>query len=168
MKKFVLTLVVVFGTFQIVSSQADYNEPLGVGFPAVSNLTYLSKVYLKDASGVIKELRLKAANFDVFNAEGYEPNASNPFVVVHKATNGHITVSYDKNGEIITTWERFENVPLSKKVRELVGKKYSGWKIVKNTYRSSYSNGKIETSIYKLKLSNGYRTIGIKVNALEI
>ena len=167
MKKLVLTLV-VSGMFQMVFPQGDYDKTSEAKLPVVSNLTYLSKAYLTESPNVVRALQLKAANFTLSEANGYQKSESRAFVVVHKASNGDIRVSYDKNGEIMATWERFENVALPKHVRELIAKKYGSWKIVENKYRGSFNNGNMQTSMYKVKLVNGNRSKSIKINALDI
>ena len=167
MKKLVLTLV-VSGMFQIVFPQGDYDKTSEVKLPVVSNLTYLSKVYLTESPNVVRALQLKAASFTLSEAKGYRKSETGEFVVVHKASNGDITVSYDKNGEIMTTWERFENVSLPKPIRELIAKKHGDWKIVENKYSGSFSNGDMQTSLYKVKLVNRNRSKNLKINALDI
>ncbi len=167
MKKLVCTLVVL-GMIQMVFSQGDYHKTSEAKLPVVSNLSYLSKVYLTESPNVVRELQLKAAHFVLSEAAGYKKSESRAFVVVHKATNGEITASYDKNGEIIAAWERFENVSLPKHVRELIAKKHGSWKIVRNKYRGSFNNGNMQTSRYTVKLVNGNRSKSIKINALDI
>ncbi|MEO1012590.1 MAG: hypothetical protein AAFX53_14890 [Bacteroidota bacterium] len=167
MKKVVSTLIVL-GMFQVVFSQGDFDKSLEFGFPVVSNLTYLSEVSLAETPNVVRKLQLKAATFPIRNVDGYERDESDSFVVVHKASNGGIIVNYDTHGEILRTWERFQNVSLPKPIRELLAKKYKGWKIRENRYRGSFAHGKAAKALYRIKLVKGKKTKKIELNALEI
>ena len=77
---------------------------------------------------------------------------------------GKILAAYDKNGEIIRTIERFQNVKLPKDVRNAVYKRFPNWSLEKDVYLVNYhKNNEKVSKQYKVKLKNGKKVMRVKL-----
>lgn len=125
------------------------------------NYKYLSAVDSKDVAIPVKALEEKVAMFDLKNAEFYV-DEYDFYQVKFYIPDGMILASYDGDGKVIRTVERFKNVRLPNDVRMAIMEKYPNWSFRKDVYRVTYNDEK-STKEYKVVLMNGDKTMRVKL-----
>lgn len=162
MKKIIIGLL-VFG-FAFQSFAQIKTEKLSEVVISATNYKYLNKVGLTNAAIPVELLESKVATFNVKDADFYS-DEYDTYEVSFYIPDGYILASYDKDGTILRTAERFKNVALPRTVIESVAKTYPNWSFAKDVYLVSYhdASGKI-TKKYKIVLKNGDKRIRVKVD----
>jgi len=127
------------------------------------NYKYLSATTGKEVAAPVKRLEQEAAIFDVKKADFYEDDYDN-YTVTFYIPEGTILASYDKNGKLLRTAEKYKNVAIPTAVRQLVVKRYPQWTIAKDVYLVSYHDTHGVTKKYKLLLENGDKRMKVKVD----
>jgi hypothetical protein len=158
MKKFVIGLLIMGLTSPMFSQVVRLSD---VEITAV-NYKYLNTVDTEDTDATVKMLQEKVAMYDLKNSELYSDDYYN-YEVIFYIPDGRIVAAYDKDGKIIRTIEKFENVKLPKAVRESVFTRYPGWVLTKDIYRVTYHEDKAK-KVYKVILKNGDKTIRVKTD----
>lgn len=80
---------------------------------------------------------------------------------------GQLLASFDKQGNLKKTSQRFKNILLPEALREDIYRDHPGWTMVKNVHRSYGSGDIIEKDLYRIKLKKGNNAKIIKINALQ-
>lgn len=129
-----------------------------------SNYKYLNAVDSKEVAAPVKMVEQYAASYDIKSSEFYQEEYDTYFVSFY-IPDGQILASYDKDGKLLSTAEKFNNVKIPSAVAAAVAKKYPGWTIAKDVYLVSYyeSADKVNKK-YKLVLENGTKRMKIKTN----
>lgn len=160
MKKIILGLF-IFGL--TIQSFAQIEELPEIKLVAV-NYKYLNTVNESDASEVVKSLQREVAAFDLKNSEYYADEYDDYFISFY-IPQGKILASYDKDGYILRTVEKFKNVAIPKAVSLSVMKNYEGWTIAENAYLVNYHDQKgITKKEYKILLEKDSRRLRIKTD----
>lgn len=164
MKKLIFGFVILGLTIQGYAQEIK-TEELSEVVIAGANYKYLSKTGLENASVSVALLEHKVATYDLKNSELYSEDHDS-YVVSFYIPEGKILARYDKDGKILSTAERFENVTLPKEVYTSVAKQYPNWIFEKDIYLVNYydRSGNI-TKKYKITLVNGDKRIKIKCDA---
>lgn len=127
---------------------------------------YLNSVNPKDVAKPVSMAEYYASAYDLEGAEFYEDEYDNYFVSFF-IPKGKILAAYDKDGNLLRTAEKYENVKVPAKVSEAVATRYPNWSIAKDVYLVSYHSEKGKTvvnKVYKLVLENGNKRMRVKVN----
>ena len=119
MKKSILSLIIFCLTFGMYSQITQLPE---VVITAV-NYKYLNAVENEDTDLSVQMLQEHVAMYDLKNSDLYG-DEYDTYTVSFYIPDGKILAAYDKNGEIIRTIERFQNVKLPKDVRNAVYKRF--------------------------------------------
>lgn len=91
-------------------------------------------------------------------------DAYDTYFVSFYIPDGSILASYDKDGELLSTAEKFKNTKLPAAVREAVEKRFPQWAISKDTYLVSYySEGGVRKK-YKLLPENRGKRIRMEAS----
>jgi hypothetical protein len=155
MKKILFGLVILGLTIQTYGQIKT--EELSEIVISATNYKYLNKTGLENASMPVALLEQKVAGFNVKDADFYIDEYST-YEVSFYIPDGYILASYDGQGNILRTAERFKDVTLPKAVIESVARTYPGWTFAKDIYLVSYhdtDNGGEITKKYKIVLKNG-------------
>lgn len=168
MKKLFIGLMLVglttpfFG--QGVSDQIKTIELAEVNILAL-NSTYVNRVIDKNAAEPVQHLERKAAAFDItvsdlFSEEfdTYEVNFENKV--------GRITATYDVDGEIMRSYEKFKDVKVPVAVSKSIANKFPDWSTKSTTYLVNYKHNGELTRIYKISLEKGKEHMNIKTDEL--
>ncbi|WP_372745613.1 nicotinate-nucleotide adenylyltransferase [Lutibacter sp.] len=162
MKKLLISFL-IFGLAIQTFAQIK-TEQLSEVVIAATNYKYLNKTGIENASVPVSLLEHKVASFDLKNSEYYRDDYDY-YEITFYIPEGFILAAYDKNGEIIRTAERFNDVALPKAVITAITKRFPMWVIKKDVYLVSYyDSGKI-TKKYKITLENGDERLKIKTDA---
>lgn len=128
------------------------------------NYKYFKSVSDMNAGQPVRLLERYAASYDVKQSEYYEDEYENYFISFY-IPEGHVLATYDNNGKIIRSAERFKNVALPKAVSRSIANRYPGWSIAKDIYVVNYySNTENTDKVYKLKLARGDERLRVKTN----
>ena len=157
---------VVFGLFVIGLTslgiaQENTNGIQTVELEAVTvsaNAAYINMVNDASTPEVVKELHLKAAQFDPRSAQDFDPKDKNPYEAIFKASNGSLVAAYGPSGVILSSQARFSDVTLPLSVREKVFAKNEGWKMKGNQFMSTYVDSELIKQRYKIRLENDDRS----------
>ena len=125
---------------------------------------YIYEVVDDDIDQSVKDLQIKLGKFDITKEEYYNDEYDS-YDVSFYIPKGYAVVTYDKNGKMLRTIERYKNVKLPLAVNEALEERFPNWTVDKDIYRVSYSEPKWESKkTYKLKLTNGEKTIRVKMD----
>jgi hypothetical protein len=160
--KFVLT----FSILMLLLSMQSFAQDTLPGVTVIAyNYRYLRSVNDPNTAQPVKMLQQHSANFDLKKSEYYEEDFDEYFIAFY-IPQGEILATYDRDGKIIRTAERFKNVALPTDVRKSVNTRFPNWAIAKDFYLVSYyAEAKTPTKkTYKLILENGSKRMRVKTN----
>ncbi len=152
MKK-LLTGLVILGLTNLAYPQNsnDGSTFLLEGVTVSPNMLYLSSVSSGTHSKRVWDLENFAARYDITKSPLFD-NSDRNYTISFKQSKGLILATYDKNGNIIKTSERFKDIVVPIGVRNYIGKEYPGWVHQGNSYLVSYSGNKNVKKVYKVEI----------------
>lgn len=156
-----LPVVLVFTIGNVLPALAQ--ETLPEVTVVATNYKYLKSVDGKEVAQPVQVLQRSAAAYDVKKSNYYEDDYDSYFISFF-LPEGQILAAYDKNGKLLRTAERYENVRLPAAVSDAVAGKYPGWRVSKDIYMVTYYDEKVTDKKYKLLLENGSKRMKVKVN----
>lgn len=163
MKKIIIGLFVLGLTTQLYA-QDPQTITLDEVILVNTNYKYLGATDAEDMPVPVDDLQIKAASFDVKALDIYadEYDYYDVYFIIPR---GKILATYDNEGNIIRTAEKFKNLDLPVPVVKSVLKRFPNWNITKNIYLVKYHDSKITAKkVYKLTLKNGDKRIKVKVD----
>lgn len=99
--------------------------------------------FLKENFDIHEFLRLnKTENFD-------------QVMVLFSSSRGSLKAQYDKNGELVKTFQKFRDLPLPKAVTEQVQHNYRNWSVVHNKYLATSRKDEIVKEKYVIHIQKG-------------
>lgn len=137
----------------ILAFNEDTNAPtFKKSAPAIAaEASYLSIVKEETVSKHVSDLEDKVSRFDVTELSKFD-GRSESFKIVFKGQKGSITATYDRNGKILTTSERFQDIKLPVPVRQTLFREFPNCSVNKITYLVSYNSNKDVKKVYKIKI----------------
>ena len=168
MKKVILLLIAVFA-LNLATAQTQEITLENINIRPL-NLTYLKSVQDKNTPAFVKALESKAARFDITESPIFDREFESYEVVFDAVkkdgADGTIMATYDQDGKIINSVERYKNVSLPKAVREACQAEYPDFKIQKDVYLVSYNHHhKSVKKYYKVQMTKGSKRKQIKIDA---
>ena len=130
---------------------------------AATRYKYLSAVDNKELAQPVKMLERTAATFDVKNSEFYEDEYDEYYISFY-IPQGNILATYNNDGKLLRTAERYKNIALPKAVSAAFIKKYPDWGIPKNVYLVTYEEEKGASKVWKVLMNKGDKRMRVKVN----
>lgn len=162
MKKILLGFLVLGLTTQVYA-QVVKEELLSEVIVVATNYKYLNDVNRTVESVPVKLLQDKVATYDLKNSELYQ-DEYDTYEVSFFIPEGRILAAYDKDGNIIRTVEKFQDIALPNEVSTAVAKRFPGWTISKDVYLVHYNDKSGATKKYKLTLENGDKRMKVKTD----
>lgn len=159
MKKLLLTLFVVGFTFQGFAQITELPE---IKLVAV-NYKYLDAAGDEDAAMSVKQLQQQVAEYDIKKADFYT-DEYDLYSVSFFIPEGKILASYDRDGNLLRTAEKFKNVALPQAVRDAVAERFPNWSITGDVYLVNYYGENDVKKRYKILLENGDKRMKIKTD----
>ena len=129
------------------------------------NYKYLNAVDSEDLALDIKLLQEKVAVYDLKNSDLYS-DEYDTYKVDFFIPDGTILAAYDKDGKLLRTIEKYNNIKLPKNIVNLVSTRFPQWAIVKDVYKVNYHHKKgVTKEEYRIKLENGDKNMTVKIDA---
>lgn len=172
MKKLLIYLAVIgfinLGFSQIHQNYVDNYQLASVVINA-PNYTYLQKVQDFNTPVRVKKLENQVASYNIKSDPIYDLAFEDKYKVIFEETKSKIVVTYDKHGNILTSFEKFEDVRLPQDIYASIANDYPGWAIVNDTYIVKYYQNKEEVrKIYKIEISKDDTTKNLRINSLGL
>lgn len=159
MKNLLLSLFFLGFTFQAFAQITELPE---IELVAV-NYKYLDAAGNEDDALPVRQLQQQVAEYDIrtadFYADEYDFYTVNFFI-----PEGKILASYDRDGNLLRTAEKFKDIALPQAVRDAIGKRFPNWDMTKDVYLVNYHDGKKVKKEYKVLLENGDKRMRIKTD----
>lgn len=108
------------------------------------------------------------ANFNIRNfieevsAENYDA-----YRVTFTSGKGYLSANFDKEGNLLKTYQKFRDMPLPLDIRREVYMANVGWTMTENKYVASGRGDLIEKEIYKIKLEKGNQKRAMKIDPVK-
>ena len=129
------------------------------------NSDYIQKVDMTNETGPVKMLEEYAASYDLVKSDFVEDKFIN-YAVFFENSHGTISATYDKEGRIIKTFEKFKDVQPPRAVVNAIFDTYPGWKIANDIYLVKYNENSGVTKKYKLVLEKDNEFIKVKTDGI--
>lgn len=150
----------------ITFSQEMYRLPNTVDLKSITvrplNLTYVHNVVDERMPEVVTRLENKAARYNITENPVYDGNFE-AYEVIFSQNNGTIIATYDQNGKILQTSERFKNITLPPFIRNQIHADNPGWTIHADLYLVSYYCNKEIKKVCKVQLRKDGQKKNIKI-----
>jgi len=101
------------------------------------NAPYLRSVRVEEMPPSVNRLETKAALFDITKSRKFKYDFE-AYEVIFRQDKGKIIATYDKEGKIVKSFEKFDNIALPPAVRNKIWKENPGWAIKKDVYLVNY------------------------------
>ncbi|WP_051254111.1 hypothetical protein [Arenibacter latericius] len=134
----------------------------GVTIRPMTNLVYHNMVNNESTPEFVQNLQNEVANYNVTEDPDFDGDYDN-FKVIFSQTNGRIIATYDANGKVISTIEKFKNVTPPNSVRNEIFKQYPDWIIQKDIYRVTYFKDKGVKKTYQVQVHNGNNKKNLRI-----
>ena len=123
---------------------------------------YLSAVDNRELHQPVKMLERMAAEYDVKSSEYYDDQYDEYFISFY-LPDGYVLATYDKDGKLMRTAERFKNVALPATVARSVANAYPNWAVSNDVYLVTYKEESGATKLWKVLLKDGDKRRRVKV-----
>ncbi|WP_274476194.1 hypothetical protein [Mangrovimonas aestuarii] len=176
--KTLLIGLVLLGLTSLTKTQAQSNEQIGaVALEDVVisadnievlpvNLSYIHSVVDEDTPTRVRDLEGHAARFDIKETEEFDSRYE-AYEVIFKERNGgtgRIVATYDSDGKILRSYEKFTDLLLPPTVRNAVFKAHPGWTLQKDAYLVSYFHNRDVKKVYKVQITKGDEKKNLKLD----
>ncbi|TVZ28606.1 hypothetical protein JM83_3741 [Gillisia sp. Hel_I_86] len=119
--------------------------------------------FIKNPIAFMKE------NFDIKTfITSIDNDVYDEYLVTFKSSKGYLEASYDDDGTLLKTNQRFKDIVLPLKVRRALYKNHTGWTMVQNKYLASGNGDRIDKEVYKIKIENGNKKQHIRIDPRDI
>ncbi|SFZ94251.1 hypothetical protein SAMN05428642_10426 [Flaviramulus basaltis] len=168
MKKILIGIFFLGLTNLIYSQTAFHPESFFSKIKTLStvNAAYINNVFDANNSKRVVYLENKVAEYDIKKQPLFNKEFESYIVVFEEHNNyqGSINATYDENGEIINTHEKFKNIKLPFLVLNVINKTYPGFIIQSNFYIVNYSKNKATKKFFKVKIEKEGEIKSLKIN----
>ena len=124
---------------------------------------YLSAVDNKELPQPVRLLERKAVQYDIKNSELYA-DEYDEYDITFILPSGYILATYDKDGKLLRSAERYQDVALPATVVQAVGKKFPQWGFTKDLYLVTYHEANGAKKVWKITLQNGDMRLRVKAD----
>lgn len=148
---------------QLKEARVTYSPEVNV----VTNLGDVELLIKESYAGQFSEnpIQFMQKNFDIHellstvDTEDYFDGIQVSFI----NSKGLLKATFDKEGNLVRTYQKFKNIPLPRDIREQVYNDYKGWSMTKNKYVASGKGDMIQKEKYRIRLKNGSKNKSIKI-----
>ncbi len=77
------------------------------------------------------------------------------YLLTFSSSNGYLSADFDKEGQLVSTNQRFKDVVLPLDVRRNLYVQNKGWTMTKNTYKAKGEEDRLDEEMYRIKMERG-------------
>ena len=160
MKKLIIGLFIFGLTTQVNAQTTELPETI-----ISVNYKYMDATDDGHMPTHIQKLKDEVLNYNHKELSKLYDNEDEIYNVSFNIPEGKIVAAYDKNGKIIKTFEKYNNVRLPLVVMQAVSERFPNWQIVEDVYLIKYHNEKDSLlKQYKIKIKNADKFLTVKTN----
>ncbi len=119
------------------------------------NFNYLANIKANEEPFIVVQLERLAANFDIKTSSIYDNSEVATYNVVFKNSQGRIVATYNNEGKILSTVEKYKDVVIPVNLGIIIFKQFPGWAYQSSTYLISYTENNGFSKKYKIKINKG-------------
>ncbi len=164
MKKAVICAIVL-GMANLVHAQYANNESDIIVLSEVEvspiNMDYRDKVLMEDLPNHVAVLERKVLRFNIRESLYYD-KYSQHFRVDFISKYGEISATYDRDGKILKTDERFEAIVFPPVIQNKIDEEYPNWAIHRDSYSVSYHHEAGVKKMYRAQLRKNGRRVNVR------
>lgn len=172
MKTLIFSLLLVVATSVSHAQKITELEEAKVGFAPLNvevsedgdSFTYrVHEAYTGEF--VDNPIAFMKTNFDIENFIATHADQNfDSYIITFTSGQGFLKADFDKEGELVRTYQKFKNVLLPLDVRRDLYTATKGWTMTENLYIASGRGDMLEKEMYKVKLENGNRKQTVKLD----
>jgi hypothetical protein len=131
---------------------------------STANMNYLAKVLNNTMSDQVKLLEENAAKFDITVLPEYDGHKE-AFKTIFRGNEGYIIATYDHNGNILKTSERYKDIALPKNIIKSILREYPKSDFLKVVYTVDYNHQKDVKKTYKIQIIKDNLVKNLKISS---
>lgn len=161
MKTILLTFTALFTSILLHAQTIELSETI-----ISLNYKYLDTQESNNVPQRIKDLEAEVLKYDHKKelSELYDDKYDTYSVSFH-VPKGKIVAAYDKDGKVVRTIEKYNNVRLPLEVMQAISKRFPNWGIVEDVYLIKYQSDKDSLKQeYKIKIKNNEQILMVKTD----
>jgi len=85
------------------------------------------------------------------------------YLVTFNSSKGFLEAIYTNDGDLVQTYQRFQDIALPPAVRNQLYLENKGWTAISNKYTASGKSDRIDREVYKIRLENGNKKRSVKI-----
>ena len=130
----------------------------------VQNESYINTMSDFNGSKIIMKLQNVVANYNIKATDVYSKNSTTTYTVNLKEGNNELIAVYDKDGQLLSCQENYQEIKLPYELSSKLIKENPGWALNKVYCNIEYSKESEKEISYKVVLKNGKKTKTVKIN----
>ena len=147
---------------QLSEARVNYSPEMKL----TGNLDNLEIKVKEDYAGQFSQnpIKFMEDNFNIHDLIGsLDAKSYDQFDVKFKSNKGYLMASFDKNGELIRTSQKFRDIALPNELSQQLVRDFKGYSMVKNKYVASGKGNTITKQHYLITLKNGKDKQNVKL-----
>ena len=128
------------------------------------NYSYLDKVQNKTTAKRVKTLESIASKFNVKDMPEFDARNA-PFETIFRGTKGYIIATYDSEGKIMSTVERYRDLKIPKKMVKYVLSQFPESTFLRVVHNVNYNSKKDVKKTYRIRIMNDNSKKNLKITS---
>ncbi|TBN04270.1 nicotinate-nucleotide adenylyltransferase [Hyunsoonleella flava] len=129
------------------------------------NSDYLNSVEPENSCNYVKKLEDALVSYDHSELSELYDSKDDIYKVTFKLPEGQIIASFNKDGKIIKTYEKYDNIRLPQAVMQAIAEKYPKYSIIEDVYVVKFHcDADALKQEYRVKIKNDDTVLTVKTN----
>lgn len=158
----------IFLQFALGFTLFGYSQTVKLPETVISiNANYLNMIDLENSCKYVKKLEETLLNYDHSELTDLYDSIHDIYKVTFKITGGTIVASFNKEGKILKTYEKYNNIKLPQLVMQAISEKYPNCSILEDVYVVKYHcDEDALKQEYRVKIKSKNMVIMVKTDTM--
>ena len=145
---------------------ASYAQTVELPETVISvNSEYMNSLNYHDSCSYVKKLEQALLDYKPSDLKDLYDSKNDIYNVTFKIPEGQIVASFNKEGKIIETFEKYNNIRLPQNILQAIANKYPNSSIIEDVYVVKFHCDENDLEqVYKIKIKNKDSIITLKTN----